>query len=142
MHLEPRYIVTKIKDANRFLSPAERNQLDNLIAKIAGGRTSAGQPTLECVVIEKDWPEYSPTLAALCKRVDAGLATDSGPTIARELERANARLREALTRLLGSDPEVAKCSDDELSAAVENAPAPEVREQAGAVLHARRVLSA
>jgi len=60
----------------------------------------------------------------------------------RELERENVRLREALTRLLSSDPEVAKCSDDELSAAVENAPAPEIREQAGAVLRARRVLSA
>lgn len=71
MHLETRYIVVKIKDANRFLSAAERDMLERLHAKAALGRIDAGQKMLDCIVVEKDWPEYEPTLAAISARVDA-----------------------------------------------------------------------
>jgi hypothetical protein len=54
-----------------------------------------------------------------------------------------ARIRSALARLLASDPTTAACSDDELSAAVNDANAPPfVREQAAAMLEARDALAA
>jgi len=68
---KPRYLVAKIKDANKYLTPCERDRLEHLIAKCNCGRLDDGKRCLECVVIESDWPEYEPTWAAIAARMDA-----------------------------------------------------------------------
>lgn len=51
-------------------------------------------------------------------------------------------LRDALTRLIASDPVVSKCSDDELMDAANDPNAPEfVNEQAAAMLQARSIIA-
>lgn len=74
MKRELRYIVVKINDANKYLSPAERDTLERLSAKCALGRIDDGKRLLECVCVESDWPEYEPTWAAIAARMD-GAAT-------------------------------------------------------------------
>lgn len=64
MKLEHRYYVIKKSEC----SPSER-VLAESVGK--GTRIRAKKPPLECLVIEKDWPEYLPTLALLAARVDA-----------------------------------------------------------------------
>jgi len=68
---ERRYLVVKIKDANKYLTPAERDTLERIAAKCALGRIDDGKRALECVCVESDWPEYSPTWAAIEARVTA-----------------------------------------------------------------------
>ena len=73
-------------------------------------------------------PKYSPLPAA-------------APQVVAD-ERA-ARIESALARLLASDPTTAACSENDLSAAVNDASAPPfVREQAAAMLMARAALAA
>jgi len=55
--LEERYIVVKIKDLDNL-------QLYDLIKCIS----DANIPTVGCVVVEEDWPEYTPTVDAIMKR--------------------------------------------------------------------------
>lgn len=66
---EERYVVFKIKDAEKALTPEERENLFILWSKIVEWRMDAGKGHLECVVVEADWPEYEPTWAAIEKRV-------------------------------------------------------------------------
>lgn len=56
--LEERYIVVKIKglDIDKFLA-LDMFLSDNDIR------------TVDCVVVEEDWPEYKPTVDAIMKRV-------------------------------------------------------------------------
>lgn len=67
---EQRYIIFKQSDV-ALLSVAERRELDVLAAKVRLKRHDAKKPKLECVVVEKDWPEYEPTWNAIAARVDA-----------------------------------------------------------------------
>lgn len=66
---ELRYIVVKINDANKYLSPAEKDTLERLAAKCALGRINDGKSPLECVCVESDWPEYGPAWAAIEARM-------------------------------------------------------------------------
>lgn len=68
-HREPRYLVTKIKDAVKYLSPTERDTLERLSAKCGLGRKDDGKRNLICVVVESDWPEFEPTWAAIEARM-------------------------------------------------------------------------
>lgn len=86
--------------------------------------------------------------AALGERLAAAiraLRVTAAPTAAPQVvavERA-ARIESALARLLASDPTTSACSEDDLSAAVNDASAPPfVREQAAAMLAARAALAA
>ena len=71
MKLEPRYIVLKLKDIAAAGVTADEIAAFNVVCdKVSAWRTGAGKGLLECLVVEKDWPEYQPTLAALSDRVD------------------------------------------------------------------------
>lgn len=55
--LEERYIVLKLKDMSGF----QRDALETFLFQ---ERLTA----VDCVVVEKDWPEYAPTVSALQAR--------------------------------------------------------------------------
>ncbi len=66
---EIRYLVLKYKDIKKYLSNEEKKQLLSITKKIAAGRVHDNRPMLDCVVVEKDWPEYTPTWVAIEKRI-------------------------------------------------------------------------
>lgn len=69
---EGRYFVLKTADVIAAgLTQDEVNQLEAINRKVDEYRSSAGKPSLECVVVEKDWPEYEPTWTAIEQRVAA-----------------------------------------------------------------------
>lgn len=70
MNLEPRYLVLKFKDVQKYLTKTETSILYEICAKIGIGRTGEDKASLRGIFIEKDWPEYEPTLELLSKRVD------------------------------------------------------------------------
>jgi hypothetical protein len=73
---EFRYAVIKRKDADAALTPEERDQLSDLLWKVACWRERNGKPPLECVVVEHDWPEYEPTWKAIEARMAPGGAEE------------------------------------------------------------------
>lgn len=66
---EERYIVFKISDVVEHLTTTEALHLARLYEIQRVGRKEAGKAELECVVVEKDWPEYEPTWRAIEARV-------------------------------------------------------------------------
>lgn len=69
MKREVRYAVIKYSDMGS-LPPEDHQKLIELLAKVEQSRTDAGKQPLECVVVEKDWPEYNGTWKAIENRVD------------------------------------------------------------------------
>lgn len=55
---EIRYAVIKLSDAEKYLSDDSRAQLIDILAKIERSRINDGKNDLECVVVERNWPEY------------------------------------------------------------------------------------
>ena len=71
MELEDRYLVIKRKDIAPALTMDEMDHLDILCEKINLSRLQREKKLpVESIVIEKDWPEYEPTLKLLSARVD------------------------------------------------------------------------
>lgn len=70
MKLEQRYIVLKGKDVEKYLQNNQKDTLVDICAVISMERAAAGRNVMEAIVIEKDWPEYKPTLKLLSERVD------------------------------------------------------------------------
>jgi hypothetical protein len=67
---EIRYVVLKATDLQAVgLTEAELDSLKAVCAKVDKHRRDAGMPDLECVVVEKDWPEYEPTWQAIERRM-------------------------------------------------------------------------
>lgn len=66
---ERRYLVMKLKDLDACLTAEEMRILSIIATKCGGYRRAAGKPDLECVVVESDWPEFEPTLAAIEARM-------------------------------------------------------------------------
>lgn len=66
---EDRYIVFKLSDVEEHFTPGEKQQLARLAEVQQVGRSEAGKPPLECVVVEADWPEYEPTWKAIEARM-------------------------------------------------------------------------
>lgn len=67
---ENRYLVLKASDMVAVgLTEVELDQLQAICAKVDQYRVAAGKPDLECVVVEKDWPEYEPTWQAIEHRM-------------------------------------------------------------------------
>lgn len=64
---EERYIVFKISDLGNFL---KADEIRRLAREYAEQRRLKGKKPLECVVVEKDWPEYEPTWKAIEARVN------------------------------------------------------------------------
>lgn len=75
MRREFRYMVIKVADAHKYLTPSEGLALDLILDRIQSRRADDGKPSLECVVVESDWPEYEPTWKAIAERVDNEGAT-------------------------------------------------------------------
>jgi hypothetical protein len=65
---EERYTVLKTTDV-QCLHEDEQKQLAAIAAKVALWRTANGKAPLECVVVERDWPEYEPTWKGIEARV-------------------------------------------------------------------------
>lgn len=54
---DTRYLVLKYTDIHK-LSNYFQNQLFDVVEQVCEIRANAGKPTLNCVVVEDDWPEY------------------------------------------------------------------------------------
>ena len=63
---EERYIVFKMSDLGNSL---KGDEIRKLAREYAEQRLLKGKKPLECVVVEKDWPEYEPTWKAIEARV-------------------------------------------------------------------------
>ena len=70
MKKETRYIVIKMKDADKYLRESEKDSLATICTSINSGRASDNKPEIDCVVVESDWPEYEPTWQSIAARVD------------------------------------------------------------------------
>lgn len=66
---ERRYLVLKLSDLRKYVSPNYLQQLMELEQTINAARGGEGRPPLECAVVESDWPEYEPTWKAIERRV-------------------------------------------------------------------------
>ena len=78
---EERYIVFKLSDVEEHFTPGERQQLARLAEVQRVGRSEAGKPPLECVVVEADWPEYEPTWKVIEARVAGERPAPSVPSV-------------------------------------------------------------
>lgn len=67
---EDRYLVMKHSDL-ALLRGEDRQTLSLIAFRLAARRALQGKRTLECVVIENDWPEYEPAWAAIEARMNA-----------------------------------------------------------------------
>ena len=65
---ERRYIIFKLTDCDA-VGPKMRYQVQALSDTVAWFRERNGKQTLECVVVESDWPEYEPTWEAIKQRM-------------------------------------------------------------------------
>lgn len=68
---EARYVVVKLKDIRGAGCTQEEIDAFNVLCdKVTLHRCERGAGPLECLVIEKDWPEYEPTWAAIQARME------------------------------------------------------------------------
>ena len=89
---EERYIVFKLSDVEEHFTPGEKQQLARLAEVQRVGRSEAGKPPLECVVVEADWPEYEPTWKAIEARMTGAPPAPSVPDGWKEGVESAARL--------------------------------------------------
>jgi len=85
-NFEIRYTVLKHSDVHSALDADETELLIELENKITAYRKEKGKDELGCIVIEKDWPEFGPTLRRLEQRVnleDANEACKKGSHLNR-----------------------------------------------------------
>lgn len=66
---EPRYVVFKIKDIERYSDSVDKLLLREVGEAIAIGRRSDGKPPFNAVVVEQDWPEFEMVWAAIEERM-------------------------------------------------------------------------
>ena len=74
---EERYIVFKMSDLGNSL---KGDEIRRLAREYAEQRRLRGEKPLECVVVEKDWPEYEPTWRAIEARV-TGAQAQPAPSV-------------------------------------------------------------
>lgn len=68
------YFVLKTDDMLAAgLTQDDVSQLEAINKKVDEYRSGAGKPALECVVVEKGWPEYEPTCKAIEQRAAASI---------------------------------------------------------------------
>lgn len=73
---EDRYIVFKVSDLGNSL---KGDEIRRLAREYAEHRQQRGKKPLECVVVEKYWPEYEPTWKAIEARVTGAQPAPSVP---------------------------------------------------------------
>lgn len=66
---ETRYVVLKLKDVEHYVTPEGQRDLDLICAAVNAGRAMEERGRLGCVVVERDWPEFEPTWAAIESRM-------------------------------------------------------------------------
>ena len=66
---EPRYVVFKLSDIDKYLSSLQIDALQSAGDSIAVGRHLDGKPPFNAVVVEQDWPEFDMVWAAIEDRV-------------------------------------------------------------------------
>lgn len=66
---EIRYLVLKLSDIKAALSTNEIRTLSMLCDKVSIQRHKT-KPPLECVVVEKDWPEYEGVWQSILDRIN------------------------------------------------------------------------
>lgn len=116
---EQRYVVLKVKDVMQRLSEKDILTLARILDEIDAYRKSIGKKSLECVVIESDWPEYEPTWKAIEGRVTCTQPAPSVPAVPTK------SLKPVLDWLRnGCDPMKAA---DELEILIAAAPKPEAK---------------
>ena len=113
---EQRYVVLKVKDVMQRLSEKDILTLARILDEIDAYRKSIGKKSLECVVIESDWPEYEPTWRTIEARV-TGAQAQNAPSVSA------AALRPVIDWLRnGCDPQEAAKELEILLAAPEAKP--------------------
>lgn len=65
---EHRYLTFKLKDAKKYLTRDQQEQLEDLANAVADGRKLEGKDSFEGIFIERDWPEYNGAAFALHTR--------------------------------------------------------------------------
>ena len=75
---EERYVVFKVSDLGNSL---KGDEIRRLAREYAEQRRLKGKEPLECVVVEKDWPEYEPTREAIEARVTGAQPAPSVPDV-------------------------------------------------------------
>lgn len=68
---EPRYVVFKLSDIEKYLTAGEKDSLMCMGEEIAFGRKEDGQPPFNAVVVEQDLPGFEMVWAAIEARVRA-----------------------------------------------------------------------
>lgn len=76
---EERYVVFKVSDPGNSL---KGDEIRKLAEEYAEYRKQRGKEPLECVVVEKDWPEYEPTWQAIEARVTGAQAQPAPKAVA------------------------------------------------------------
>ena len=70
---EPRYVVFKIKDIERYLDPGTAQVFWDTLSlvgwEIAYRRGADGKLPFNALVIEQDWPEFEPAWAMIEERM-------------------------------------------------------------------------
>ena len=66
---ENRYLVLKMKDIEKYLTIEDQKELMDLAYVISMSRAKDKKEELNCVVVEKRWPEYEPTWKAIEERM-------------------------------------------------------------------------
>lgn len=70
MEIEGRYLVLKYKDlVAADITEEEYAVLNTICNKVSRSRKDRGKPEFECLVVERDWPEWSETGMAIAGRV-------------------------------------------------------------------------
>lgn len=113
---EPRYIVFKITDVQRYCSEFNSNAIMRVGSIIAEGRALDGKPPFNAVVVEQDWPEFEPVWAMIEARM-----TGTQTEVERQLAESQARevgLREVLEAVQGVMDESAGVVDWHLNGEV------------------------
>lgn len=70
MKREDRYLVFKRTDIQRYLNPTAQKTLSEIEKTITGVRRGQRREELQCVVVEKDWPEYEHVWELIRLRVE------------------------------------------------------------------------
>lgn len=87
---EHRYCVLKLSDMNKYLSPTQKGSILALAEKMGAGRALDGKQQLECVVVERDWPEFEAVWAMIEARMcQSELLVEVGDNHKRSVSKIN-----------------------------------------------------
>jgi len=73
-------IIFKMASDVNSLTGEQKQNLSEIVGAIDLIRMARDKDSLECVVVEHDWPEYEPTWEAIAKRVDGQCEHGRGMT--------------------------------------------------------------